>query len=319
MKNILITGGAGFIGSCFTRHILNNYPELNVTVLDALTYAGRTENLAGLPIEFIHADIRNYEDIEDAVAKADFVINFAAETFVDKSIADPKAFVTTDVIGVYNLLEAAKKHKVEKFVQISTDEVYGEVMSGAAAEDAPIKPNNPYSASKAGGEMLARSYYVTYGLPVIITRCSNNYGPYQHPEKLIPKIITNAIRNKEIPLYGDGTQVRDWIYVYDHCEALSTVLFKGAIGEVYNISSGHLMRNIDITKLILRIMDKPESLIKYVDDRPGHDRRYAISSNKIKNLGWEPRHSLEEGMQKTVEWYIENQNWWQSIEKDKRC
>jgi dTDP-glucose 4,6-dehydratase len=314
MKTMLITGGAGFIGSRFTSYIASTYPDdFKLIVLDALTYAGRKENIDGLPAEFIHADIRNYEEIEDAAARSDIIVNFAAETFVDKAIADPGAFVTTDVIGVYNLLEAVRKHGAERFIQISTDEVYGEVMEGEAAEDAPIKPRNPYSASKAGGELLARSYHITYGLPVIITRCSNNYGPYQHPEKLIPKIITNAIRGKEIPIYGDGSQIRDWIYVYDHCRALDAVLFKGDVGEVYNISAGCLLSNIELTKTILRIMDKPERLIKYVDDRPGHDRRYAIDSSKVRRLGWTPKHSFEEGMRETINWYLENQDWWQSI------
>jgi len=318
MKTILITGGAGFIGSNFARYMLDKHPDIHLIILDALTYAGRLENIADLPkdrVEFVKGDIRVKEDVEKPAAESDIIINFAAETFVDKSITDPESFITTDILGVYTLLEAAKKHKVEKFLHISTDEVYGDIPEGSAHEDAQIRPNNPYSAGKAGGELLARSYYVTYGVPVLITRCSNNYGPYQHPEKFIPLAITNAIEDKEIPIYGSGAQIRDWIYVMDHCEALDIVLSRGETGQVYNISAGDLRRNIDVAKIILHTLDKPESLIKHVTDRPGPDVRYSIDSSKIRKLGWMPKYSFEDGLKKTIDWYLDNREWWKTVDK----
>ena len=306
---ILITGGAGFIGANFTQYIHDNY-DYEITVLDKLTYAGNKDNLKEIlnEIEFINGDIGCEDDVKIAMEDCDLVVNFAAETHVDRSIEDPSIFVKTDVIGTYNLLECARKYDVEKYLQISTVEVYGSIENGSFTEESNINPSSPYSASKAGGDMLVKAYYKTYGMPVLITRSSNNFGPYQYPEKLIPLFILNALEDKPLPVYGDGENIRDWIYVLDNCKGIDVVLNEGKIGEVYNIGGENEKPNIEITKLILNILEKPESLIKYVDDRLGHDRRYSLDSSKTQNLGWKPEWTFEEAMQETIKWYIANKN-----------
>lgn len=319
MKNILVTGGAGFIGSNFCRYMHDKYPDYSITVLDALTYAGNMENLADLMssprFAFVHGDIRDKEIVEGLAKESDAIVNFAAETHVDRSIDDPGGFVLTDVYGVFVLLEACHKFEVERFLHISTDEVYGSIPEGSFIEGDALEPNSPYSASKAGGELLIRSYHKTYGLPVIVTRGSNNYGEYQYPEKLIPLFITNAIDDKPLPVYGDGKQVRDWIYVLDHCEGIDIALHKGEPGSIYNVGGGNERTNIEVTKLILSILGKPETLMKYVADRPGHDTRYSIDCTRLKALGWSPRHTFETGLEQTVKWYVENESWWRSIKE----
>jgi dTDP-glucose 4,6-dehydratase len=320
MRKILITGGAGFIGSNFVRMMLNKYPDYEVVVYDAMTYAGNMENLAdcsGPRMEFVEADIRDPEAAEAAIAEIDAVVNFAAESFVDRSILEPDSFITTDVLGTHVLLEAAKKRGIERFVHISTDEVYGDVPVGCSPETAPILPNSPYSASKAGGELLARSYFVTYGLPVMITRGSNTYGPYQHPEKLIPLFVTNAIDDKPLPMYGDGSQVRDWLHVLDHCSGVDLVLHKGKAGEAYNVGGGNERTNKQVTELILKYTGKGPELIKHVADRPGHDRRYCIDTAKLRGLGWTTGPAFEDGLRETVEWYMSHESWWRAAKEAK--
>ncbi len=319
MNRLLVTGGAGFIGSNFIHYMLAKYPALQIVNLDALTYAGNPANLKDVAADprytFIHGDICQPDDVKKAMKGCDTVVNFAAETHVDRSIHEGGAFVETDVRGVFVLCEEARKQKVERFLHISTDEVYGSIPVGHFAEIDPLCPSSPYSASKAGGELLARSYFVTYGLPVLVTRSSNNYGPYQYPEKLIPLFTTNLIENKSVPVYGDGKQVRDWLYVEDQCEALDLVLQKGVVGEIYNVGAGNEEFNIDVTKGILKLLGKGEDLITYVADRPGHDRRYAVNTAKIKKLGWQPRHNFEQGLKKTVEWYVRHEDWWRQIKQ----
>ncbi len=302
----MVTGAAGFIGSNFVHYLLDKYEDCEITVLDKLTYAGDMENLSGLDINFIKGDIANYEDASLAMKDADYVVNFAAETHVDKSITDPASFVKADVLGTQNLLELVRKYDVERYIQISTDEVYGSILEGSFKETDNIDPSSPYSASKAGGDLLVSAYYKTYGTPVIITRSSNNFGPRQFPEKLIPLFILKAIHDEPLPVYGDGKNVRDWIYVEDNCSGIDTVLQKGKLGEVYNIGGGNEKNNIEITKLILEKLDKPESLIQYVDDRLGHDRRYSLDATKTKKLGWTPKWSFEDAMEETVNWYKDN-------------
>lgn len=304
---IMITGGAGFIGSNFVHYIANKYDDYEITVLDKLTYAGDMENLAGLEnINFIKGDIADEVAASQAMEDADYVVNFAAETHVDKSITDPAAFVKSDVLGTQNLLELVRKYDVEKYIQISTDEVYGSILEGSFKETDNIDPSSPYSASKAGGDLLVSAYYKTYGIPVMITRSSNNFGPRQFPEKLIPLFILKALHDEKLPVYGDGKNVRDWIYVEDNCAGVDTVLHKGKIGEVYNIGGGNEKNNLEITKLILEKLGKPETLIEHVEDRLGHDRRYSLDATKTKKLGWEPKWSFEDAMEKTVNWYKEN-------------
>ncbi|MGB9587651.1 MAG: dTDP-glucose 4,6-dehydratase [Armatimonadota bacterium] len=319
MRSILVTGGAGFIGSNFCRYMLEKYPDYNIVVLDALTYAGNLENLADMRdnarFKFVHGDIRDKTVVDELVKDVDAIVNFAAETHVDRSIADPGNFVLTDVYGVFVLLEACRSYGVEKFLHVSTDEVYGSIQEGSFKESDALQPNSPYSASKAGGELLARSYFVTYGTPVLVTRGSNNFGPYQYPEKLIPFFITNALEDKPLPVYGDGQQVRDWIYVLDHCEGIDLVLHKGEVGTSYNLGGGNERTNLEVTKLILVALGKPESLIKYVTDRPGHDRRYSLDCARIRELGWTPRHKFEDALEDTVRWYVENEGWWRRIKE----
>ncbi|MFD0869519.1 dTDP-glucose 4,6-dehydratase [Paenibacillus residui] len=318
--NILVTGGAGFIGSNFVIYMLNKYPEYRIINLDLLTYAGNLENLSLVHNEsnysFVKGDIADPIVVERLFQQGvDVVVNFAAESHVDRSIQDPGVFVRTNVMGTQLLLEAAHKYKIKKFVQISTDEVYGTLgETGWFTEETPLAPNSPYSASKAGGDLLVRAYHETFGLPVNITRCSNNYGPYQFPEKLIPLMITRAVQDQPLPVYGDGLNVRDWLYVEDHCSAIDLVLHQGKDGEVYNIGGNNEKTNLSIVKMILKEMGKPESLINYVKDRPGHDRRYAIDATKIQEqLGWQPKHHLETGLKATIQWYLNNEEWWQRI------
>lgn len=320
MKRVLVTGGAGFIGSNFVRYILGKRQDCEIIVLDALTYAGHMENLDDVKddprFSFVKGDIRNAEDVAGPVEQADIVINFAAESHVDRSIYDPEAFITTDVMGVYTLMEAARKYGVEKLIQISTDEVYGDVEEGFSKETDPVSPNSPYSATKTGGELLARAYWRTYEVPVVITRGSNTYGPYQQPEKLVPLFVSNAIDDKPLPVYGDGMQIRDWLHVLDHCSGVETVMDKGEPGEIYNIGGNNQRPNIDIINTILEVTGKGESLIKHVEDRPGHDRRYALDSTKLLNMGWPRVHDFESGMRETIRWYMNNEDWWRKIKDD---
>jgi len=311
---ILITGGAGFIGSNFVRYILQEH-EHEVVVLDKLTYAGRLENLRDImdDITFIKGDICRKEDVEEAIKDCSALFNFAAETHVDRSILDAGEFVKTDVLGTHTLLEAARRHDIERYVQISTDEVYGSIEEGSFREDDILDPSSPYSASKAGGDLLVNAYRRTYGLPVLITRSSNNYGPYQYPEKLIPVLVLNAFYDRPLPIYAKGENVRDWIYVEDNCSAIYTVFEKGRLGEIYNIGAGEERKNIEIARLILQELNKPESLIEFVEDRPGHDLRYSLDCTKIKALGWKPETPFEEGLKNTIRWYRENQWWWEGL------
>jgi dTDP-glucose 4,6-dehydratase len=320
---ILVTGGAGFIGSNFIRLLLG--PEKSgkyqVVNLDKLTYAGNLENLSDLSssdgYRFIRGDIGDEKLVESLVQEGvEGIVNFAAESHVDRSLYQPDLFLRTNVLGVQVLLQAALRHKVHRFVQISTDEVYGSLSPGAPPfrEDHPLAPNSPYAASKAGADLLVRSYFKTYGFPAVITRCSNNYGPYQFPEKLIPLMITNALEGKTLPIYGDGLNIRDWIHVEDHCRAILLVLEQGRGGEVYNIGGDGERSNLEIVEEILRILEKPKDLIRYVTDRPGHDRRYGIEFTKLKDeLGWSPSISLKEGLAQTIRWYLDREDWWRRI------
>lgn len=310
-----MTGGAGFIGSNFVHQMLRVHSDYEIVVLDKLTYAGRRENLQDVwnKITFVKGDINLKADVEKTVKGCDCIVNFAAETHVDRSILDAGTFVMTDVLGVYNLLEAARKFDVSKFVQISTDEVYGDIMKGSFKESDRLNPRNPYSASKAGGELLCRSYFETYGLFMTVTRSSNNYGAYQHPEKLIPKTIIHALLDQPIPVYGTGKNVRDWLYVEDNCEAVDTVLSDGKAGEVYNVAGSQELENLQVVKTILKLAGKTESLIEFVKDRLGHDLRYSINADKIAALGWKPRMRFGEGIKKTLLWYNENAAWWKPI------
>lgn len=319
--NLLITGGAGFIGSNLVRYILQKHPDHVVVNVDKLTYAGNLENLEDCEQSPNYRFLRG--DIADGVLmksvfqgnEIDAVINCAAESHVDRSIMGASEFVRTNVVGTNVLLDLAKEFPLKKFIQISTDEVYGSLgPTGEFTEETPLHPNSPYSASKAAADLLGLSYHHTFGIPVVVTRCSNNYGPYQFPEKLIPLMIANALQNKPLPVYGDGLNVRDWIYVEDHCQAIDVVLQKGRAGEVYNIGGDSERKNIDIVLQILRHLEKPESLIGFVKDRPGHDLRYAIDFSKLrKELGWQPRRTFEQGLSETIEWYLEHQSWWKRI------
>lgn len=320
MTTLLITGGAGFIGSCFIHHYLNKHPQDKIINLDALTYCGNLENLKDIEqnpnYTFIHGNVCDCKLVREIIKQSDLVVNFAAESHVDNSIKHPEIFIKTNVEGTMNLLQACKEIGVERFLQVSTDEVYGSLdKDGYFYETTPLAPNSPYSASKASADLLVRAYYETYKLPVLNTRCSNNYGPYQYPEKLIPFFISKLLRNEKVPVYGDGLNVRDWLYVYDHCEAIDIVLHKGKVGEVYNIGGHNEKTNLEITRLILDAMGKDESFIEYVEDRLGHDRRYAISNDKITSeLGWKPSIKFEDGIKLTIDWYLHHQTWIKNIE-----
>ncbi len=314
---LLVTGGAGFIGSNFIRYILASYASYKVINLDTLTYAGNLENLEGLGNDtnyhFVKGDITDRALVESLFADGiDIVLNFAAESHVDRSIVEPDRFVQTNILGTQILLDAAKKYGISKFIQISTDEVYGSLgTDGLFSETTPLAPNSPYSASKASADLLVRAYYETYQLPVNITRCSNNYGPYQHSEKLIPKMITHALSNQPLPVYGDGMNVRDWLHVDDHCIGIDLVMHRGRNGEVYNIGGNNEYTNLEIVRTILAELDKPETLIQFVEDRLGHDRRYAIDATKIRTeLGWSPKYSFNDGIEETIKWYVQNRSWW---------
>jgi len=318
-NNLLVTGGAGFIGSNFARYILQAHPDYHVTIYDKLTYAGNLDNLKDIAGDARYAFVRG--DICDAALvrktieehKIDAIVNFAAETHVDRSIMEPDAFIKTDVYGTYVLLEAARLLGLERYHQVSTDEVYGAVLQGSSQETDPLQPRSPYSASKAGGDLLVNSYFITYGVKATLTRGANNVGPYQYPEKAVPLFVTNAIDGLPIPIYGDGTQQRDYQYVLDHCEAIDLVLHKGQPGEAYNVGTGVETRNIDMARLILKLLGKPESLIRHVADRPGHDRRYSLACSKLHALGWRSRHTFEQTLEETVRWYVDNEWWWRKI------
>ncbi len=324
MESILITGGMGFIGSNFVHYLLKNKKEYKVINIDYLTYAGNPENLRELErfdenlYKFYKYDICDFDHILEVAKneKVDYIINFAAESHVDRSIDNPDIFIKTNILGTQSLLNIAKKLKIKKFIQISTDEVYGSLnfKDPAFTEDLLLKPNSPYSASKASADLIVRSYFKTFNLPINITRCSNNYGPYQFPEKLIPLIINNAMNNQELPIYGTGQNIRDWIFVEDHCEAIYLVLKHGIPGEIYNIGGNSEISNLSLVKELLSVLNKPETLIKFVKDRPGHDLRYAINFNKIKSeLSWEPKTNIEDGLKYTVQWYLQNQDWLEHI------
>ncbi len=319
---LIITGGAGFIGANFVYHMLESYPDYELIVLDKLTYAGNLETLAPImdKIKFVKADIADEEAVNALFEqeKPDVVVNFAAESHVDRSIEDPGAFLRTNILGTQVLMDACRKYGIQRYHQVSTDEVYGDLPLDRPdlffTEETPIHTSSPYSASKASADLLVLAYHRTYGLPVTISRCSNNYGPYHFPEKLIPLMIANALNDKALPVYGNGLNVRDWLYVKDHCKAIDLILHKGTVGEVYNIGGHNEKANIDIVKIILKLLDKPESLITYVTDRKGHDMRYAIDPTKIhRELGWLPETMFDDGIQKTVKWYLENREWWEKI------
>jgi dTDP-glucose 4,6-dehydratase len=320
MRNILVTGGAGFIGSTFVRRMIDRHPDYTVVVLDKLTYAGNLDNL--LPVHdapnyrFERGDIAQRATVQRVLESyaIDTIVNFAAESHVDRSILDPDAFIQTDVVGVYILLDTARQLGIQRVHHVSTDEVYGSIPEGFFRENDPLEPNSPYAASKAGGEMMVRAYHATYGMHTTITRGSNTFGPYQYPEKIAPFFITEAIDDRPLPLYGDGMQVRDWLYVDDHSDAIEVVLHRGGPGAIYNVGGEHEMHNIDVTRFILRALGKPERLIRHVADRPGHDWRYALANDKIRaELGWTPQHSFEEAMAATIRWYQDNEWWWRKL------
>jgi dTDP-glucose 4,6-dehydratase len=319
MKNILVTGGAGFIGSAFVRQVVQKYPHYNVVVYDKMTYAGNHDNL--LPVKdaanykFEQGDIADREIVRDVLEKhrIDTIVNFAAESHVDRSILDPEAFLRTNDMGVYMLLETARQVGINRFHQVSTDEVYGSIPEGFFKEGDPLEPNSPYAASKAGGELMVRAYHVTYGMHTTVTRGSNTFGSYHYPEKIAPFFITEAIDDRPLPVYGNGMQVRDWLYVEDHASAIDLILHVGQAGEVYNVGGENERHNIELTRLILKLLNKPETLIKYVEDRPGHDRRYALNCEKIKALGWQRSGDFESLIEKTVRWYQDNEWWWRKI------
>lgn len=314
---LLITGGCGFIGSNFIRYILQKYPSYNVINLDKLTYCGNKENLKDVDknsqYSFVQGDVCDNEIVNKTMKDIDFVVHFAAESHVDNSIKDPFIFTKTNVLGTHVLLEAALKNNIKRFVYVSTDEVYGSIENGRFKETDLLKPSSPYSASKAAADLLAQSFFHTFKLPVIITRTANNFGVYQYPEKVIPLFITNLLEDKKVPLYGDGLNVRDWLYVLDNCEAIDFVLHHGMVGEIYNIGAGNEIANLELTKFILKELGKDETFIQHVKDRPAHDRRYALDEGKIKKLGWKPRHEFKAALKKTISWYIENRQWWEKL------
>ena len=314
---MLVTGGSGFIGSNFIRYMLGKHADVEIINLDKLTYAGNPDNLRDLEKDaryrFVRGDICDAKRVDELIGGIESIVHFAAESHVDRSIGSPDDFIRTDIFGTFVLLEASRKHGIQRFVQISTDEVYGSIENDLFSENDPMMPSSPYAASKAGAERLAYSYWVTYGLPVVIPRSSNNFGPFQYPEKLIPLFVTNAIDGKPLPLYGDGKNVRDWLYVMDNCEAIELVMNQGKDGEAYNIGGGNERTNLEITDLILRELGQSETLKTYVKDRDGHDRRYALDTGKIRRLGWKPRHAFEAAMRETVAWYKNNRGWWEKL------
>lgn len=318
MTTYLVTGGAGFIGSNYIHFLLESDPGVRIINLDKLTYCGNLENLQDIEKDpryrFVRGDIADRKLVEEILAeRVDVVVNFAAETHVDRAVLGPEEFIKTDVLGTFNLLEAAREKGVGRYIQISTDEVYGSIAEGAFTEESPLNPSSPYSSGKAGGDLIARSYFVTYGMDVCITRCSNNFGPYQYPEKVIPLFVTNALEDRPLPLYGDGLNERDWLYVRDHCEAIQLVVEKGQKGQIYNIGTGETLPNIRLTETILDILGKPKSLIQRVEDRPGHDRRYCVDSSRIRRLGWKARHDFDSAIRETIEWYAEHPSWWKPL------
>jgi dTDP-glucose 4,6-dehydratase len=317
IRTYFIAGGAGFIGSNYVRHVMEKRPSCRVVVFDKLTYAGNRANLTGViddeRLRFVQGDICDRFLVDREMRGCDVVVNFAAETHVDRSIQNPSAFIQTDILGTHVLLDAARKYGVKRYVQISTDEVYGSIDEGLISETSPIQPSSPYSASKASADLLVLSYWRTYQMPVVITRASNNFGPYQHPEKLIPLFVTNAMDDRHLPMYGDGLNVRDWLYVEDHCTGIETVIESGEKGAVYNIGGMCEKTNIEVTRKILEILGKPESLIQRVTDRPGHDRRYALACEPLVALGWRPQESWEVRMEQTVQWYVDHRDWWESL------
>ena len=315
--NILVTGGSGFIGSNFIRHMLNKYPDYRIINLDKLTYAGNPDNLTDIEnnpnYSFVRGDICDPDIVNEVMQQVDRVVHFAAESHVDRSIDDGSVFVRTNVLGTYTLLESALKHDIKRFVHVSTDEVYGSINDGSFKETDMLVPSSPYSSSKAGSDLLAHSYYITHKLPVIITRCTNNFGPYQYPEKLIPLFVTNLLENKKVPVYGTGQNVRDWIYVLDHCKAVDFVLHNGNVGEIYNIEGGAEKTNLEITEMIIEMVGSDESMIEYVKDRLGHDLRYSLDCSKLRGLGWAPESDFDEALEDTVQWYVENRWWWEKL------
>ena len=319
MRNIMVTGGAGFIGSNFARMMLEKYPDYHITVYDKMTYAGNPDNISDLQdnprFNFVKGDIADEKKVGDTIQQLgiDTIVNFAAESHVDRSIEAPGDFIQTDVFGVYVLLEATRKFELERMLQVSTDEVYGAVLEGSSKEGDQLEPRSPYSAAKAGGELMCQAYFVTNNTPVLITRGSNTYGPYQYPEKMLPLFITNAIEDKPIPMYGDGKYIRDWMYVLDHCEGIDFALHNGNKGEIYNIGGGNEPFNIDVTYMVLELLNKPKSLIHFVQDRPGHDKRYSLDTGKLRAMGWAPKYTLEQGLKETVDWYIKHRQWWGKI------
>ena len=314
---IVVTGGAGFIGSNFVRHLLRAHADVEVVNLDKLTYAGNLENLRDVEgdrrYSFVHGDICDPGVVRSALAGADAVVNFAAETHVDRSISDPQDFIRTDVLGTHTLLEAARELGVGRYLQISTDEVYGSIDEGSFTEDSDLGPSSPYSASKAGADLLVLAYHRTFGTPVLITRSSNNYGPFQYPEKIVPLFISNALDDQPLPVYGDGRNVRDWLHVEDNCAAIDLVLREGEPGNVYNVGGGNEVENLDLTRRILELLGKDAGLVRYVTDRPAHDRRYSVDCSKLRALGWAPRTSFEDGLAATVAWYRDNRAWWERL------
>jgi dTDP-glucose 4,6-dehydratase len=316
-RRLLVTGGAGFIGSHFVRRMLARHPDVRVTVLDKLTYAGNLANLtevAGDPrYRFVKGDISDPATVKSVAAEADVIVNFAAESHVDRSLDQPDAFIQTNLYGTFVLLEAARRHGGVPFLQVSTDEVYGDVPSGSSGEDAPLRPSSPYSASKAGGDLLVRAYHSTYGLPTLITRATNTFGPYQYTEKVIPLFVTNALEGLALPVYGDGQQKREWLHVDDHCEALEIVLERGEPGEIYNVGSGDELSNLELAHQILELTGQPIALIEHVEDRLGHDRRYSVDSSRVRGLGWQPARRWAEALAQTVDWYREHPEWWRPV------
>jgi len=316
---ILVTGGLGFIGSNFIRFMLNKHPEYHLTNLDAITYAANPANLKDVKSNprycFIKGDIAKEDDVKNAVKNNDAIINFAAETHVDRSIADPENFIRTNILGTYMLLEYARKYEVKRYLQISSDEVYGSIQKGSFQETDPLHPSSPYSASKAGADLLVEAYHKTYGLPILIVRSSNNFGPYQYPEKLIPLVILRALQDKSLPLYGDGMNVRDWIFVEDNCAAIDMAFKRGKTGQIYNIAAGNEKTNLEVVRFILEELSKPQSLITFVKDRLGHDRRYSLNTTKMGDLGWKTAFGFEDALRRTIDWYLRNEWWWRALSR----